>query len=298
MENLKSYICKKCSKNYSSYQSLWIHNKKFHKPVENNNIQLQTQKKTNNTISNIPVVIENKNNICKYCNKTFSHRNSRWRHEKKCKVKKEEELRKESEAKTVNITNNTNNGTINNNITINNFGDETVDKLTRKQIKNLANMNLNAYVHIIELLNFNKDLPENHSFCVTSLEGDYVSYFNPKTKQIEKLNKKDFMDKVLGNAVKKLEDILFNIEFKTNENSIVKKKYYDKLRDASLQSDKIMVCNHRKIYQKNINELSYNKKKMILDTWKNASTNDTNYDSDSSSSSSEGTPYEYDLGLN
>jgi hypothetical protein len=297
METQKYYTCTNCNKNYSSYQTLWVHNKNFHnqKSEKNLNNSEKSQKISvkNTSISTI------KSYDCRICNKHYTNIKSRWSHEKNCKVKKDEELRKESEAKTVNITNNTNNGTINNNITINNFGDETVDKLTRKQIKALANMNLNAYVHIIELLNFNKDLPENHSFCVTSLEGDYVSYFNPKTKQIEKLNKKDFMDKVLGNAVKKLEDILFNIEFKTNENSIVKKKYYDKLRDASLQSDKIMVCNHRKIYQKNINELSYNKKKMILDTWKNASTNDINYDSDSSSSSSsEGKPYEYDLGLN
>lgn len=296
MKTTKYYTCQTCNKKYSSYQTLWVHNKNFHNNNSEqnlNNSEKTEEKSVKNT--SVPTI---KSYDCRICNKHYTNIKSRWSHEKNCKVKKEEELRKESEAKTVNITNNTNNGTINNNITINNFGDETVDKLTRKQIKNLANMNLNAYVHIIELLNFNKDLPENHSFCVTSLEGDYVSYFNPKTKQIEKLNKKDFMDKVLGNAVKKLEDILFNIEFKTNENSIVKKKYYDKLRDASLQSNKIMVCNHRKIYQKNINELSYNKKKMILDTWKNASTNDTNYDSDSSSSSSEGTPYEYDLGLN
>jgi hypothetical protein len=295
MKTQKYYTCTNCNKKYSSYQTLWVHNNNFHNQKSEKNLNNSEKKSVKNTP--VPTI---KSYDCRICNKHYTNIKSRWSHEKNCKVKKDEELRKESEAKTINnITNNTNNGTINNNITINNFGDETVDKLTRKQIKALANMNMNAYVHIIELLNFNKDLPENHSFCVTSLEGDYVSYFNPKTKQIEKLNKKDFMDKVLVNAVKKLEDILFNIEFKTNENSIVKKKYYDKLRDASLESNKIMVCNHRKIYQKNINELSYNKKKMILDTWKNVSTKDINYDSDSSSSSSsEGKPYEYDLGLN
>ena len=32
------YICNICNKNYSSYQSLWIHNKKYH----NNKMRLMT----------------------------------------------------------------------------------------------------------------------------------------------------------------------------------------------------------------------------------------------------------------
>ncbi len=233
-------------------------------------------------VQNVQNVQNSSNNIikCEACLKIFNCRSSKSMHKKVCKVKKDNEVKLEAtKIITTNSNNNTNNGTINNNnnITINNFGDETVDKLTRKQIKELANMNINAYVHVIELLNFNKNLPENHSFCVTSLEGGYVNYINNKTNQIEKMNKKDFMDKVLASAIKKIEDILFNIEFKTNENAIVNKEYYNKLQETSDKSTK-MIANHRKIYHKNINQLSYNKKKMVLDRWKNLDIHEEDYE--------------------
>ena len=44
-----SFFCESCNKNYSSYKSLWLHNKKYHKDITN------TQ--------------ENKSQICEYCNK-------------------------------------------------------------------------------------------------------------------------------------------------------------------------------------------------------------------------------------
>ena len=279
-------ICNICNKNYASKSSLWNHNKKFH-----------DLKKSENDLK----ISENiKSFNCRTCNKYYNNIQSRWSHEKICKKKVENnEIKKlqehiiklESEKK--NIINN-NNGIINN-ITINNFGEETVDKLTSKQIMELANMNINAYVHVIELLNFNKNLPENHSFCVTSLEGNYVNYLNTKTNQIEKMNKKDFMDKVLASAIKKIEDILFNIEFKTNENAIVNKEVYNKLQETSDKST-IMIGKHRKIYHKNINQLSYNKKKMILDKWKNLNIHEEDHE-DSSSEFDPSEPYEYDLGI-
>ena len=37
---MDKYCCNICSKNYASYQSLWIHNKKFHSTSNNNDINL------------------------------------------------------------------------------------------------------------------------------------------------------------------------------------------------------------------------------------------------------------------
>lgn len=272
--------CNICNKNYANKSTLRNHNKKFHIiPVENNAI------KTYN---------------CRLCCKLYNTSNSRWKHEKVCKAKKEantNNIQNIEANSTQNIDGNNNSNNTVNHITINNFGHETVDKLTKKQIKELANMKLNAYIGIIELLNFNKDLPENHSFCVTSLEGDYVNRLNTKTNQIEKINKKDFLDKVLNNALSKLEDLLFNIEFKTTANACVKQKYYEQLQEVNSQKDKMVGNRHRKIYHTNINQLSYNKKKLILDTWKTMPFKEESESDSETESSVEKTPYEYDMGL-
>ena len=59
-----NYICNKCNKYFSSNNSLWEHNKKFHK----NNNKLK----------------------CDYCNKEFSFRQGKHIHMKKCKLKYDE----------------------------------------------------------------------------------------------------------------------------------------------------------------------------------------------------------------
>ena len=41
-----NFSCEKCNKIYSGYQSLWIHNKKYH---NNNNNIMQTNANINNT---------------------------------------------------------------------------------------------------------------------------------------------------------------------------------------------------------------------------------------------------------
>jgi hypothetical protein len=67
--------CDICNKIYSSYKTLWTHNKNFHK--------------NNDIIDNIkPTFCKQNDNkiICSYCNKPFSHRNSKWVHEQKCKI--------------------------------------------------------------------------------------------------------------------------------------------------------------------------------------------------------------------
>ena len=58
------YFCKKCNKQYASYQSLWNHKNTFH-------IQKEKEKKE-------------KEHICKFCYKEFNNRQTKWRHEKTC----------------------------------------------------------------------------------------------------------------------------------------------------------------------------------------------------------------------
>jgi hypothetical protein len=58
------FRCKSCNKEYSSYQSLWNHTKKFH-----------TER-------------SEKIYMCRFCEKIYDKKNSRWSHEQKCKNNK------------------------------------------------------------------------------------------------------------------------------------------------------------------------------------------------------------------
>ena len=66
--NTEKYNCNNCNKIYSCYNSLWAHNKKFHKGI-----------KTEKTI--VENTIEYN---CRVCNKIYKHRPARCRHEKYC----------------------------------------------------------------------------------------------------------------------------------------------------------------------------------------------------------------------
>jgi hypothetical protein len=75
------YTCQVCNKQYSSYQSLWIHNKNFHKII------------CNKSKENINIVKNNKDSsyLCKFCNKSFSYKQSRCDHEKNyCKLRNQD----------------------------------------------------------------------------------------------------------------------------------------------------------------------------------------------------------------
>lgn len=78
------YSCNQCNKIYKSYQSLWNHNKNFHKLVD--------IKKTSNVTDFDTEMSLNVTKIydCIYCKKNFNHRQNKYQHEKICKNKNNE----------------------------------------------------------------------------------------------------------------------------------------------------------------------------------------------------------------
>ena len=76
------YKCLECKKNYASYKSLWNHNSKFHKVDSNQNSNHPTDysNQDNNQKSSLKVDCL----ICKKCNKHFTFKQNRWRHERTC----------------------------------------------------------------------------------------------------------------------------------------------------------------------------------------------------------------------
>jgi len=168
------YKCKVCVKNYSSYQSLWIHTKKFHKTPS-----LDSH---SNVIIGNRNVIENKTEMfdvlsCKFCKRKFKARQNRWSHEKICKIKNTAIIKQESkETKETNITYNINKGVINNNNNTTNiikFGSEDIiNILTKKQIAKILNSRYQAIEESIRTVHFNKSLPEYQNIKIKNLRSN------------------------------------------------------------------------------------------------------------------------------
>ena len=251
----KIFICLTCEKEYSSYMGLWKHKKTKHNEIEKKEIN---------------------NKTCKYCNKEFSDRRNRWRHENNsCKLKSE------TTDKSTNInsnntnshntnSNNTNSNIVQNNIqnqtiniNINKLGCEDINVLTQDDIEEIINNGLDCAIKLIELINFNKEHPQNHSFCTTSLNNKYASVLNTETNEIEKQRKIDVFDKVLVYALNHIDMLKDKI---TNKKK--KKLFTEKIKELENNiygKDK----GHKKIFMEKLNALSYNNKKIINETWDN-----------------------------
>jgi hypothetical protein len=180
---------------------------------------------------------------------------------------------------TTNIQNNqTNNNTtnniqqINNNnqkqIIINQIGKETISCLPMKDIFKILTSNSNMPITCIKKLNFNKDFPENHSFCTSTLEGKHFTRINHKTQKPEKINKIEFIDEVLNSAFKAIYELSLLAEIDKEYNQQIPIEYQNKMQD--IINNKAKFCDPRikKIFFNCINDMSYNFKDMIQETWK------------------------------
>ena len=101
--NIHPY-CNVCNKQFSSKSSLCNHNKRFHskKNTESTyNQLLQTTAQllsTNNKQKTINIMQPKLQSYpCRYCNKEYSIIQSRWKHEKNCKEKKNKEREEAAE---------------------------------------------------------------------------------------------------------------------------------------------------------------------------------------------------------
>jgi hypothetical protein len=272
------FKCLLCNKNYKSYQSLWNHNK-----IKHNDIKIKNQ--------------EQKKFQCQNCNKKFTRKtNLEYHLENACKNNKITELEKkiqELQAQLKNnnntINNNTNNGTINNiKIVINKVGSESIYELNDQEVKEIFDNKLESVVKFIQHLNFNKRLPSNHNFYTTSLDGKYLSIyntdhqvplelcssarFNPLGLNVqEKQRKKYFFEDLLSRSIGKMEMLYKRYKNKFNKN---KQKQIEEDIDIlkEIQNKDMNDVILKEMLNK-LNLLSYNYKKIVLDTWSNTDTN-------------------------
>ena len=154
--------------------------------------------------SNIIQMIKMNQYICCYCSKSYSKNSHMRRHEKTCKIKKEneneinlkeqveqlqeivEKLLCEKSNTITNITNNTNNS--NNTIIINNYGDEDTKYITSDYILNLLKYKPAKVIpELIKYTHFNEAHPENQNIKITNKKEPYI--------KVLKNNKWEFQNK-------------------------------------------------------------------------------------------------------
>ena len=227
------YRCKICNKNYSSYKSLWYHNNKFHstKVVESSTVVVESGTK---------VVVDNtKKYICKFCKRLFNDKSNKYKHEKICKNKTNDDKFEEFKNSILDIlkqnakihpktlqkinkhlinnttnntnTNNTNNGTINNGTIVNNtfvkFGNEHLSQLlTKKQMYGIINRCCLSIEESIKTVHFNKDLPEYSNIFITNLR-DSTAYIFDGIKFIS-VSKDEVIGELLQNHKNNIEEFM------------------------------------------------------------------------------------------
>ena len=275
----KKYNCEQCNKIYKSRVGLWKHNQTYHNIVDLNK---------NNQEIEINVDTDIKEYNCIHCNKKYTNKFSKYKHQIKCKInnnnqlekiklefndeinklKSELEIIKNKPASVTHIKNinNINKGIINNNKgPVYNFlskpGEENLSILTEKEIESILEQEMNCLVYMVELLNFNEKLPENHSFCTTALNDKYISTLNTETLMVEKKRKKDFFDLMLNNSLKNIKVLYDKLKYKKTPKALKFKQTIDNLTEY-------VVINHKgkKAYVEMMNTLSFNKRHITQST--------------------------------
>ena len=195
--------CEICNKQFYSYKTLWTHTKKFHAN--------ENQYKTNKLYK------------CLYCVNSYKHKQSKCKHQKKCKEEhlikeniinqirleelklsqiKEENKKYEIEVKkiyaeiklsklnNINITtnNNHNSGTINNVYV--KYNDVLYDTLSNKERNEIFN-SYNMIEESIKKIHFNPNIPEQQNVYITNLKDLYCNVFDGK--QISTLLKHELL---------------------------------------------------------------------------------------------------------
>ncbi len=295
------YKCKTCDKFYKSYQSLWNHNHKYHK---NNRTHPSSKSPhiSSNKLLNTQIPIQTNSLTCEFCKKIFSRSDNLKRHKIKCdknqtdkfdEIKEEiKELKKEFqvEIKKLKKTKNgpTTNIKVNGNIIGTNTdngpkqiiyktGTEKMDQITYGEVSTIFDNEIFSVIKLIELVNFNENKPENHSFCSTALESPYLSYYNTDTNSVNKERKRYFFARLLkshvAQSVKEVicksiqnHEILYK-KFKSKFNSIKRKQIEDNISNLKKMKENSFSSKIMGEMIRNLNLLSYNKKDLVQDTW-------------------------------
>jgi hypothetical protein len=260
-----SFNCDKCKKKYSSYQSIWNHNKKFH----SNNIEL-------NVNDNIKLDINDKIK-CDYCNKHYNNKYTLKTHLKTCSIKKFNEqtiqinndnliileqlkierIKEEKEVlklklklkskssstttnnniKNINSQLNLNNTNINNNFKIISIGRENLQEILslieKKTILNARYGCLEQLVNIIHCGNYD----QFKNILITNLKDEYAYKYDNNLNKFICIKKNEIIRDLVSERLENIREIYEELS-ETNKINDSTKKLIKEFLDKMTNEDK------------------------------------------------------------
>jgi uncharacterized Zn-finger protein len=280
------FSCNICIKKYSSYKSLWNHNKKFHKnTVSLNNPEVsQSGFKVSPKVS-LKVSLENTGNYkCSYCDNKYKHKQSKYKHEKKCNtnneiiiddiinIKKENMEMKAEMAdlkdmlqkalkihpKTLQKINNqlNNSGTINNTINIIQLGKEDLSKMLsmdeKMRILNRQAMGIND---LVQLVHTSGKYKKCMNVYITNLQNTIGYMYDEKQNNFIAVNKNELLNDLLDSRMYDIEKFYEKLQLKFEPEKATKiKKFIDRmkndedcLKDLKKEEIKLILYNNREV---------------------------------------------------
>ena len=265
MENL----CTICNRTYASKQSRWNHMKKFHKNSNDksvvDNIQQVVSKNTTSTLLD-------DNTVCKFCNKKLCDRMYRWKHEKICKSKIENDLKEkfqelEKKNELIEKQNNTmvkemeelkkliqksfkihpkklqkinnqlnNEGIINitNNINIVQLGHENLSEiLSDKEKITILNKRANGLREIVDLVHISNKYSQFKNVYITNLQNTIGYKYDNKTNTFIAVNKSELLDDIIDCRMYDIETFYNNLEYKLDVSTAkIVKHFIERMNDG------------------------------------------------------------------
>jgi hypothetical protein len=281
------YICEICNKNYKSYQSLWNHNKKFHKDLSSN-ITIIPQNTTQND-NNTTIIPQNTtlNKLeCKNCNKILSRYDSLKRHELKCKNnyinnnitkneldKLKEEIREELRKDIMNEiiksckihpkTFNKINKQINNNNYINiiQLGNESIsDLFSQNQQIGILKYRHQCLSKLIKEVHFNDKYPQFKNILITNTQNNIAYKYDNNENNFVAIDKKELLDDIISERMGDIETFYDNqLDFLDNKTKEVIKFFINKMEDENseyyenrVKEIKLLIYNNRNKVSKDL----------------------------------------------
>lgn len=262
-----NYTCNRCGKEFKQKCHLLNHLsrkkpcKSILKEIDNIEIlrlnKIEEYNKDHYKVSQKSV--ESKSYKCRYCDNSYIHKQSRWKHEQKCKEKMLKEKDKIINKKDEQIMEllkllgkkgvnkqiiKGNNNTINNNIQINNFDRENIDYISKRVAMKVAK-NFNVMVgKFVELIHFNEKHPENHTIRIKDMKSGLAEIREDNKWQFIDIN--DFLDEMRISLYDKLQSLRDNID-ETEIN--IYDNYMEKVDELLDNIKKIKVINKSSQYK-------------------------------------------------
>ena len=297
------YKCKYCEKLYASYQSRCNHIRKYHPTPDVINCMLTRDHKSDhcdhnndNNIHFFKNTKEEDTNLlykCSNCDKSYSNRHNKWRHEKTCKnnnneisilKKQNEEIIKQNQElkdllqKTLKIhpkklqkinnqLNNINNGTINNNFNtqIIQLGKENLSSiLNNKEKMKILNRQAMSLNDLIELVHTSDKYNQFKNVYITNLQSSFGYKFDENTNTFIAVNKNELLNDIIESRMYDIEEFYEELQHIMNPDRASQiNKFIERMRNdkddiigVKKEEIKLILYNNRsKIKQSSDNQL-------------------------------------------